>query len=265
VEDSIKDQVQQQFARNAEKYVTSNRHANGEDLSLLVSSAKADRNMDVLDIATGGGHVANALAPLVHNVTAYDLTDEMLTAAAEFIRGNGHSNVEFVKGDAEQLPFSDAFFDLVTCRIAAHHFPNIPAFAAEAFRVVKPGGKLLFIDNVAPESNQFEPFYNQIEKQRDPSHVRAWKKSEWVHLLESTGFRIEMIVCFPKPFEFLDWCERSGLPEEEIALLQTKLVHASKELRDFFSIQDDGAGGIASFQGEAVYVQAIRSSPPTCL
>ncbi|MCU6797487.1 MULTISPECIES: class I SAM-dependent methyltransferase [Paenibacillus] len=258
MEDSIKDQVQKQFAKNASKYVTSNRHAKGEDLSLLVSLSKADTNMDVLDIATGGGHVANALAPLVHRVTAYDLTEEMLTNAAEFIRGNGHSNVEFVKGDAEQLPFLDASFELVTCRIAAHHFPNIPAFAEEAFRVVKPGGKLLLIDNVAPQLDQYDQFYNEIEKQRDPSHVRVWKKSEWINLLETIGFRIEMLVCFPKPFQFQDWCERSGLPKEEIASLEAKMLQVPQDFQEFFSIQTDESGGLSSFTGEAVYFQAIR-------
>lgn len=258
MEDSIKDQVQKQFAKNASKYVTSIRHAKGEDLSLLVSLSKADTNMDVLDIATGGGHVANALAPLVHRVTAYDLTEEMLTNAAEFIRGNGHSNVEFVKGDAEQLPFLDASFELVTCRIAAHHFPNIPAFAKEAFRVVKPGGKLLLIDNVAPQLDKYDQFYNEIEKQRDPSHVRVWKKSEWINLLETIGFRIEMLVCFPKPFQFQDWCERSGLPEEEIASLEAKMLQVPQDFREFFSIQTDESGGLSSFTGEAVYFQAIR-------
>ncbi|WP_240420761.1 class I SAM-dependent methyltransferase [Paenibacillus periandrae] len=258
MEDSIKDQVQKQFAKNASKYVTSNRHAKGEDLSLLVSLSKADTNMDVLDIATGGGHVANALAPLVHRVTAYDLTEEMLTNASEFIRGNGHSNVEFVKGDAEQLPFLDASFELVTCRIAAHHFPNIPAFAEEAFRVVKPGGKLLLIDNVAPQLDQYDQFYNEIEKQRDPSHVRVWKKSEWINLLETIGFRIEMLVCFPKPFQFQDWCERSGLPEEEIASLEAKMLQVPQDFQEFFSIQIDESGGLSSFAGEAVYFQAIR-------
>jgi len=257
--ESIKDQVQEQFGKNAAKYVTSSRHAKGEDLALLVSSSKANKEMEVLDIATGGGHVANALAPLVRRVIAFDLTEQMLEKASEFIRGNGYSNVDFVHGDAEQLPFADASFDLVTCRIAAHHFPNVPAFASEAFRVVKPGGKLLLIDNVAPENDQFDEFYNQVEKQRDPSHVRALKKSEWISLLENKGFRIEMIVVFPKPFKFQDWCERSGLSVADQALLETKLLQTPKEMKDFFFIQTDESGRIATFSGEAVYFQAIRS------
>lgn len=211
-----------------------------------------------MDIATGGGHVANALAPFVRRVSALDLTEEMLNTAAEFIRGNGHANVEFVAGDAEQLPFADEVFDLVTCRIAAHHFPDIPAFVREAFRVVKPGGQLLLIDNVAPENDAFDDFYNEIEKQRDPSHVRAWKKTEWIRLLELTGFRTEMIVRFPKRFHFQDWCERSGMPAQEQAALEHKLLEASEEMKRYFSIETDKSGGVASFTGESALFQAIR-------
>ncbi|OCT15378.1 SAM-dependent methyltransferase [Paenibacillus pectinilyticus] len=258
MDDLIKQNVQQQFAKHASKYVTSTRHAKGEDLSALVANSKADKMMDVLDIATGGGHVANALAPLVRRVTAYDLTEEMLQTAAQFITGNGHTNVDFVRGDAELLPFQDAAFDLVTCRIAAHHFPNIPSFASEARRVLKPGGKLLLIDNVAPEQDVFDHFYNEIEKDRDPSHVRAWKKSAWIHLLEQVSFRIEMMLSFPKPFQFHDWCERSGLPEEEKAVLEAKFLQASQEFKDFFSITTDESNRLSSFTGEAVYLQAIR-------
>ncbi|WP_094096173.1 class I SAM-dependent methyltransferase [Paenibacillus physcomitrellae] len=256
--ESKKNQVKQQFARNAQKYVTSPKHAKGEDLDWLVSNSEADSNMKVLDIATGGGHVANALAPLVQHVTAYDLTPEMLSAAERFIGGNGHTNVNYIKGDAEKLPFEDEAFDRVTCRIAAHHFTDVPAFTAEALRVVKPGGKLLLIDNASPEQDHLDQFYNEIEKLRDPSHVRAWKKSEWIHLIESTGFRIEMSVCFPKPFPFKDWCERAGLPLAEREALANKLLQSPEEIRDFFSIYSDEQGELAGFSGESVYIQAIR-------
>jgi ubiquinone/menaquinone biosynthesis C-methylase UbiE len=260
VSDSIKEHVRQQFSKNAQHYVVSPLHAQGGDLFRLVSAAEADGSMEALDIATGGGHVANALAPLVRRVTAFDLTNDMLAAAAAFIRGNGHSNVDFVEGDAERLPFPDGSFDLVTCRIAAHHFPDVPSFAAEAFRVVKPGGKLMLIDNVAPEDDRYDRFYNEVEKQRDPSHVRAWKKSEWVRLLETTGFRVESMTRFPKPFRYRDWCDRAGLPKEEADRLESKLLGVPDDLRHFFSIQTDDAGALLGFSGESVLLQAVRPS-----
>src|SRR5690606_28333148 len=98
---------------------------------MLVATSGVDRSMAVLDIATGGGHIANALAPLAGRVTACDLTEDMLQAASAFIAAGGHTNVDFAVADAEALPFADASYELAACRIAAHHFPDIPAFVRE--------------------------------------------------------------------------------------------------------------------------------------
>ncbi|MGO4730132.1 class I SAM-dependent methyltransferase [Paenibacillus sp. 2KB_22] len=256
--DIIKSQVQKQFAKNAGKYVTSTGHAKGEDLELLVSSSQTTPDMNVLDIATGGGHVANALAPLVQRVTALDLTKEMLQAAEQFILGNGHDNVDFVAGDAEKLPFDDDVFDLVTCRIAAHHFPDVSSFVHEALRVMKPGGRLLLIDNVAPERDENDQFYNEVEKCRDASHVRAWRKTEWIHMLEYAGFRMETMVSFQKRFKFEEWCNRAALPERERNELEASMLSAPSIIRKFFDFEVTKNGKIDSFQGESVYIQAIK-------
>ncbi|MFF2014646.1 methyltransferase domain-containing protein [Paenibacillus sp. NPDC058177] len=256
--EEMKTRVQQQFGKNAEKYVTSVRHAKGEDLTLLVSAAQATKEMTVLDIATGGGHVANALAPLVKQVTALDLTQEMLNSAKVFIEGNGHGNVEFVKGDAEQLPFEDASFDIVTCRIAAHHFPNVPAFLREAYRVLKPGGKLQLIDNVSPEDGRLGEFYNEVERLRDRSHVRALSKSEWIGQLEQTHFQLDALICFQKPFEFQSWCQRMGLTPEEQGEVKAEFIKAEPATWEFFRITAD-AGEIVSFVGQSAYFQASKS------
>src|SRR5690606_17568962 len=129
--------------------------------------------------------------PIVGKVTALDLTAQMLAAAEKFIRGNGHENVEFVEGDAEKLPFSDKTFDIVSCRIAPHHFPNITRFVSEVSRVLKSGGQFLLDDNVAPENNEFDKFSKPVEKKRHYSHFRAWKKTEWIKLLVNKGFEIQ--------------------------------------------------------------------------
>lgn len=150
----IKSDVKKQFGRSAASYVTSEGHRKGGDLQTLIALADA----------TGGGHTANALAPRVRKVIALDLTPEMLAAAENFIRGNGHDNVEYVEGDAEKLPFSDESFNIVSCRIAPHHFPNITSFVSEVSRVLKTGGQFLLDDNVAPENKEFDEFYNTVEK-----------------------------------------------------------------------------------------------------
>ncbi|WP_440118568.1 class I SAM-dependent methyltransferase [Paenibacillus sp. QZ-Y1] len=248
--DEIKSQVQKQFAINAGKYVTSAGHAKGEDLALLVASSQATSEMNVLDVATGGGHVANALAPLVEKVTALDLTEEMLQVAEHFIRGNGHLNVDFVVGDAERLPFDDDFFDLVTCRIAAHHFPDVSSFVSETLRVIKPGGRLLLIDNVAPERDEIDQFYNEVEKWRDASHVRAWRKTEWIQMLEFAGFRMG--------FMFEEWCNRAALPESERRELEASMLSAPSIIKKVFNFEENGHGGLISFQGESVYIQAVK-------
>ncbi|TBL71392.1 class I SAM-dependent methyltransferase [Paenibacillus thalictri] len=253
----IKEQVQQQFGKNAEKYVTSQRHAKGADLSELTELARAEGAATALDIATGGGHVANALAAFIEQVTACDLTQEMLEQAQNFVQGNGRANVRFVQEDAETLSFADGSFDLAACRIAAHHFPNPDAFAREVNRVLKPGGCFLLIDNVGPEDDELDRFYNELEKQRDHSHVRAWKKSEWISRLERSGFVLETLKAYPKPFEFQGWTERMGLSGEQIESLAKLFSDAPEAMQKHFHLEYEN-GHITGFQGEAILVKARK-------
>ena len=253
----IKQDVKNQFGRSAGLYVSSKIHRSGGDLAALIEMAHAEETEYALDVATGGGHTANALAPLVKKVTAMDITPEMLENAGKFIEGNGHSNVEFVEGDAEKMPFEDESFDIVTCRIAPHHFPNIGDFIKEVYRVLKPGGRFLLDDNVAPEEDAFDEFYNKIEKIRDYSHHRAWKKTEWLRMLEHTAFEIVEMHRFEKHFDFEDWCNRMHLTDEEKKTLTRIMLEADEKVTQKFRIQSD-AGKIESFQGEAVLLSSVK-------
>lgn len=252
-----KSDVQQQFGRSAESYVQSKLHKEGKDLQKLVSIAHIDGSEKVLDIATGGGHTANAFAPIVNEVTALDLTKEMLVAAERFIKENGHENVQFVRGDAEKLPFSDETFNIVTCRIAPHHFPNIKTFVSEVYRVLKKDGQFLLDDNVVPELTAFDQFYNTIEKMRDYSHFRAWKKSEWLQLLEATGFVVQEWHRFEKQFTFEPWCNRMNLSITKKDELTTYMINTSEEIRKKFAIIIEN-NKVISFKGEAVVLKAVK-------
>lgn len=253
----IKQDVKKQFGRSADSYVSSKIHRLGDDLNTLIEMAYPSKSDIALDAATGGGHTANALAPLVNHVTALDLTPEMLVSAKKFITGNGHSNVEFVEGDAENMPFEDETFDIVTCRIAPHHFPNIKDFIKEVYRVLKPGGRFLLDDNVAPEVDEFDHFYNKIEKIRDYSHFRAWKKSEWLHMLEMENFEIFEMHRFEKHFEFEDWCTRMHLTDDEIENINDIMLNTNEDVKYKFRIQV-ADGKIESFQGEAVLLSSVK-------
>jgi ubiquinone/menaquinone biosynthesis C-methylase UbiE len=114
--------VQRQFGPNAERYARAAYFARGVDLDDLITVTQPQPTWRMLDVATGGGHCAFALAPLVQHITATDITAEMLIAASTVAHERGLDNITFEPADAEALPYTDGSFDLVTCRIAAHHF-----------------------------------------------------------------------------------------------------------------------------------------------
>ncbi|MFP3887544.1 class I SAM-dependent methyltransferase [Priestia filamentosa] len=254
-----KDVVRRQFGENAEQYIKSPTHAKGQDLNEVEQIIKRQDCSYLLDIATGGGHVVNKLAPLFKKVVALDLTEEMLQKAESFLNKNGHRNVSFVCGDAENLPFEDSTFTAVTCRIAPHHFSNVEAFISEVQRVLTPGGVFVLIDNVAPEQEAYDKFYNNIEKFRDPSHVRAYKKSEWVSLIEKNGLKIESATLFPKEFQFYTWCNMMKLAPEKVKELEDEMKNASADIKRYFSIVIEQEK-LHSFKGEALLLTATKKT-----
>ena len=159
--DSQKAQVQAQFGQSAQDYVTSAGHAGGEDLARLVAWGRRRGAQRVLDVATGCGHTALAFAGFTPAVVAIDLTLPMLEAARGFVRGKGAVNVRFLAADVEALPFPDGSFGVVTCRIAAHHFPAILPALKEVARVLKPGGSLLLQDILGHDDRELAAFIDR--------------------------------------------------------------------------------------------------------
>ncbi|MFD0828782.1 class I SAM-dependent methyltransferase [Neobacillus sp. M.A.Huq-85] len=253
----IKKDVQQQFGKSADSYVSSEIHKLGKDLQILLQMAEISGTEALLDVATGGGHTANAFAPLVKQVTAVDLTSEMLQAAEKFIKGNGNQNVDFVQGDAENLPFLDESFDMITCRIAPHHFPNVDQFVKEVYRVLKHEGQFLLDDNVVPEEDVYDQFYNFIEKKRDYSHFRAWKKTEWLKMLEMNGLIVFEWHRFEKTFRFDPWCDRMKLSQEDKEELTQFILASTDKIKDKFEVRIEN-NQVVSFKGEAIVLKARK-------
>ena len=226
--------VQQQFGAAAAAYVTSNVHANGASLARVVELVQPKPTWSVLDVATGAGHMAIAMAPHVASVIASDITREMLEQAEGLARKKGHSNITTALADAEALPFVDASFDLVTCRIAPHHFPDVPRFVWEVARVLKSGGAFALIDNISPDAMSLPGFSsaalrdaaitsNTFEKLRDPSHGRALTLTEWLELLADAGFELAAQEILPKSMAFKDWVERMNVAPATVERLEEML------------------------------------------
>jgi ubiquinone/menaquinone biosynthesis C-methylase UbiE len=243
--DTIKQKVQQQFSRQAAKYVTSSTHSKGTDLKLLPDWLDLKTDSIVLDIATGGGHVAKTLAPFAAHVFATDMTYSMLETAKRHIEQFA-SNVSYVLADAESLPFLENTFDAVTCRIAPHHFPHPDTFVKEVARVLKPGGKFLLIDNIAPEDKVLDDFVNRLEKLRDDSHVRSYSVNEWTEWLKQANLYVVKAENRRKTFNYPEWVTRTTTSEEQVKKVDAHLLSASKDLIEYFSIQKTSKGHLQS-------------------
>lgn len=241
--------AQAQFSPVARSYVSSTTHAQGADLPRMVELAALEGSETVLDVATGGGHMALALAPHARHVIASDLTLSMLQAAREHISGLGHSNVTYCRAVAEALPLPAASCHLVTCRVAAHHFGAIQAFVSEAARVLLPGGHLLISDHIGLDDPELDAFMDRFERWRDPSHVRAYAFDEWHSFCTNAGLHHVHTEDFPwEPYPFASWTERIRMPEAERDALEHWLLQAPARFRERFSIIEQN-GRIQSLQG----------------
>jgi ubiquinone/menaquinone biosynthesis C-methylase UbiE len=246
-----KELVQQQFGANAANYLTSTVHAKGASLARLVELVQPQKDWVALDIATGAGHTAAVFAPHVARVVASDITPEMLEQARKLAGEKKFANFETAIADAEKLPFADRSFDLVTCRIAPHHFPNVAAFLSESFRVLKAGGTFALVDNVSPDAETSPEFsetdlraaavaYNAFEKARDPSHGRALTTGEWVDLIGKAGFRLAYREHAPKHMDFASWVKTMNVSAPTVGELRAMLDGASPALRSFLDPDLDG-------------------------
>lgn len=227
MKDDAKRRSQERFGNYAEGYVHSATHAAGHDLNMLLEMAAPAADWRMLDVATGGGHTALKFAPHVKHVIASDLTPRMLKAARTFITERGAANITFTASDAENLAFPANTFDLVTCRIAPHHFPDAFHFVTECARVLKPGGVLLVEDHVMPEDDRAARYIDSFERLRDPSHHRAFAEYEWRGMFLDAGLTVDQVRQYVQHDRLLiPWAELQGNAPEVIERLGIMLAQA---------------------------------------
>lgn len=258
-----KEFTRSRFGRVASKYRSSADHTDVEDLDLLFSGLALDPAHRVLDVATGGGHTAAALAGRCRWVAASDLTPPMLREARALAAGRGAANVHCLAADAEALPFRDAAFDRVTCRIAPHHFPEVEAALSEMSRVTRPGGRIGVIDSVVPGEPSLDAFLNGIEKVRDPSHVRSYRVEEWIEFFSAAGLVLLQTAYLWKTHAFPEWVARTGQPPEVQREIENLFLSAFPLARETFRIVT-GGGRVVSYSDEKAIFVARKPEAGAC-
>ena len=246
--DPVQESAAHQFGRQSHRYGKGHILSDVSDLANALNQiSPLEQPLKVLDVATGAGHTGLYLAGLGHEVTCADIAQPMLDRVTEAAQEQ-NLRVRTHLHAAEDFPHEDESFDLVTCRVAAHHFSDPEKFTSESSRVLKPNGHMLVIDgSVENDQPVAAEWTHQVEKLRDPCHNRFMSPSTWQSMCSKAGLKI--IHCQLDPFKMpdLNWYFETAdtSPENRESVL--RLVDcAPEEAREQFRIakeNDTSCGG----------------------
>lgn len=232
----VEDKAREVFGERAAFYLDSACHTEAAVLDRVVAWSLAEPHWRALDIATGTGHTALALAPHVAEVVGIDITPQMLNLARALAEGRGVMNVTFEVADAHALPYQDASFELVTCRRAPHHFADLGKALAEMRRVLRPGGRLVIDDRSGPSHDPLHDLMNELDRLHDGSHVRQHRPEEWKALLSEAGFVVDRVAEYERlrPLTALT----DGVQPERIARIAALIDGLDAAARKTMGVQD---------------------------
>nr|MCS5667901.1 class I SAM-dependent methyltransferase [Dehalococcoidia bacterium] len=189
-----------------------------------------------VDLGSGAGFTAFAVAPVSNQVIASDIAEPMLRQAQGFGQDRRIYNLNLFQNSAEFLPFASESIDLVTSRVTAHHFQNFEEALGETHRVLKKGGSLLMADSVAPEDDEIASWMNDIELRRDWSHIENRKISTINEMLTKRGFTV-VENDYPRIYlRFNEWTARAKISSEETEALRKVFLEAPAKIREAFHV-----------------------------
>jgi ubiquinone/menaquinone biosynthesis C-methylase UbiE len=219
--------VREEFTRQADAFAAAAVITSETRLSRLIDAIRPNRDDRALEVATGPGYVAMALATKCREVLGIDLTEAPLLIAERMRRERGLSNVRFEQGDAETLPNDQ--FDIVTCRFAFHHFEDPEWVLAGMRRVCRDGGTIAVEDLYASEVASRAAYWNAMERLRDHSHTRALALSELIAMFARTGIEIERLYSDEIPSDVESWLASSQTNAKDAEEVRARLTRDMNE------------------------------------
>ncbi|KFK97662.1 MULTISPECIES: class I SAM-dependent methyltransferase [unclassified Serratia (in: enterobacteria)] len=241
ISDSHKNAVERQFGDQAQAYLNSAVHAQGKDLQRLAGLLQGSPNARLLDLGCGAGHASFVAAAKVAQVVAYDLSAQMLSVVGQAAAEKGLENIQLQQGVAESLPFDDGSFDIAISRYSAHHWHDVGRALREVRRVLKPGGRAIFMDVVSPGHPLLDIYLQTVEVLRDTSHVRNYAPGEWLGMFTEAGLVVRQVTSDRLDLEFGSWVARMRTPEHFVTAIRALQQGVAEDVRQHFAIQDDGS------------------------
>lgn len=247
------------FAQRAPEYAASPVHLSDHSLELMQRFAAQWTPKGchwAADLGAGAGFAAFTVAPHCRRVVATDPTRTMLSETRLIAGQRGLANLEVCQNLAEALPFASGSLDLITCRVAAHHFSDFPGALDEVNRALKVGGVLLLADSVGPEDGGLADWMNEVELRRDFSHVKNRKASEIVSMLADRRMAVRQRESTRIRLQFNSWVARTATPRPAVESLRREFLNAVPRVRDAFEIRP--AEGDVTFSWPCLVVLAVK-------
>jgi ubiquinone/menaquinone biosynthesis C-methylase UbiE len=224
--------ARRQFGLHAEKYRKSRTHGDPLILDHIIGLISPNKDAIALDVGCGGGHMTAALAAVVREIVAIDITPEMLVQTSLLTGERRLKNVELCLADADNLPFHSDVFDIVSCRIVLHHILDVGRAIAEMARVLEKNGSLFIQDILGFDDLESRDYMDGIEKLRDPSHLRNCNMVEWKGFLDACGLKVIHFEVVPRVYQLKEWTSRSGTSIDKIDEIKMKLGNMPREIEN---------------------------------
>lgn len=211
----------------------------------------------ILDLATHHGDTAIALAQAGCVVTAIDSSEKAIHKCHEILLEKNISNVTALVMDAENLTFGDRKFDGATCRMAMHHFDDVPEALKQIAKILKENAPVIIGDAISPDNRALGDFLMKIGRLRDETFKTLFTVDDWKKLLEENGLRLVDYKLTKDTRDATRWLERSPLSDEQKERIHRAFVDSTQEAKDYLQAKISD-GKIVEFTDDKILIKAVK-------